>query len=167
MIVYIDNILLMGDSPDQVECHLETLIFLLTNLGFIINVSKSIMTPTQEIEYLGLLVNSTTLQLRLPGEKLHHIRLEVNQILQKSHVTAQQLAQIIRKLNAASQAVLPVPLFYQSLQGDLQRALKNNNQNYKALLSLSLPTQKELSWWQEKLAHWNGKASFTTRKLWH
>ena len=90
-IVKID-ILLMGDSPDQVECNLETLIFLLTNLGFIINVPKSIMTPTQEIEYLGLLVNSTTLHPRFPGEKLHHIRMEVNQILQKSHVTAQQLA---------------------------------------------------------------------------
>ena len=125
----------MEDSPDQVESHLETLIFLLTNLGFIINIPKSIMTSTQ---YLGLLVNSTTLHLRLPGEKLHHIRMEVNQILQKSQVTAQQLAQIIGKLNAASQTVLPAPLFYWSLQGDLQRALKNNNQNYRALLPLSL-----------------------------
>ena len=44
------------------------------------------------------------------------------------------------------------------LQGDVQRALKNNNQNYNALLSLSLPAQEELSWWQEKLAHWNSKA---------
>ena len=158
MIIYIDDILLMGNSPEQVESHLETLIFLLTNLGFIINTPKSIMTPTQEIEYLGLVVNSTTLHLRLPGEKLHHIRMEVNQILQKSQVTAQQLAQIIGKLNAASQAVLPAPLFYRSLQGDLQRALKNNNQSYKALLSLSPPAREELSWWQEKLAHWNGKA---------
>ena len=137
---------------------METLIFMLTNLGFIINVPKSIMTPTQDIEYLGLLVNSKTLQLRLPGEKLHHIRVELNQILQKLHVTAQQLAQIIGKLNAASQAVLPAPLFYWSLQGDLQRALKNSNQNYNAVLSLSLPAQEELSWWQEKLAHWNSEA---------
>ena len=137
---------------------METLIFLLANLGFIINVPKSIMTPTQEIEYLVLLVNSTTLHLSLLGEKLHHIRLKVNQILQKSHVKAQQLAQIIGKLNAASQAVLPAPLFFWFLQGDLQRALKDNNENYKALLSLSLPAQEELSWWQEKLAHWNGEA---------
>ena len=158
MIVYIDDILLMGDSPNQVESHLQALVFLLTNLGFIINLPKSITIPTQTIEYLGLLVDSTSLHLSLPGEKLHHIRMEVNQILQKSHVTARQLAQIIGKLNAASQAVFPAPLFYRSLQGDLQRGLSNNNQNYNALLSLSLPAQEELSWWQEKLVHWNGKA---------
>ena len=90
MIVYIDDILLMGDSPNQVESHLETLIFILTNLGFIINVPKSVTTPTQIIEFLGLLVNSTSLHLSLPGEKLHHIRMEVKQLLQKEQVTAPQ-----------------------------------------------------------------------------
>ena len=88
MIVYRDDILGMEDSQDQVDNHLGTLIFLLTKLGFIINNPKSISRPTQEIEYLRLLVNSTTLHLRLPGGKLHHIRMEVIQILQKSHVTA-------------------------------------------------------------------------------
>ena len=68
MIVYIDDILLLGDSPNQVETHLQALVFLLTNLGFIINYSKSITTPTQKIEYLGLLVDSTSLHLSLPGE---------------------------------------------------------------------------------------------------
>ena len=157
MIVYIDDILLLGDSPNQVETHLKALVFLLTNLGFIINYSKSITTPTQKIEYLGLLVDSTSLHLSLPGEKLHQIRMEVNQIKQKSHITARQLAQLIGKLNATAQAVLPAPLFYRSLQGDLQRALSSNNQDYNTLLSLSPLSQEELSWWQEKLAHWNGK----------
>ena len=157
MIVYIDDILLMGDSPNQVESHLETLIFILTNLGFIINVPKSVTTPTQIIEFLGLLVNSTSLHLSLPGEKLHHIRTEVKQLLQKEQVTARQLAQIIGKLNAASQAVLPAPLFYHSLQGDLQRGLSNNNQSYNALLYLSPLAKEELSWWQEMLGRWNGK----------
>ena len=55
-----------------------------------------------------------------PGEKLHHIRSEIDQITKKSSpITAKQLAQIIGKLHAASQAVLPAPLFYRSLQGDL------------------------------------------------
>ena len=118
MIVYIDDIATpYGGLPRSSGEPLGNFVFLLTNLGFIINISKSIMTPTQEIKYLGLLVNSTTLHLRLPGEKFHHITMEVNQILQNSQVTAQQLAQIIGKLNAASQAVLPAPLFYQSLQG--------------------------------------------------
>ena len=158
MIVYIDDILPMGDSPNQMESHLKVLIFILTNLGFIINVPKSVTTSTQIIEFLGLLVNSTSLHLSLPGEKLYHIRMEVKQLLQKEQVTAHQLAQIIGKLIVASQAVLPAPLFYRSLQGDLQRGLSNNNQSYNAPLSLSPLAKEELSWWQEMLGRWNGKA---------
>ena len=145
MIVYIDSILLMGDSLNPVESHLEALIFILTNLGLTIQVS-------------GLLVNSTSLHLNLSGEKLHHIRMEVKQLLHKVQATACHLVQITGKLNAASQAVLPAPLFYHSLQGDLQRGLGNNNQSYNALLSLSPLAKEELSWWQEMLGRWNGKA---------
>ena len=159
MIVYIDDILVMGESPEQVKSHLEALTYLLTGLGFVINIPKSITTPAQRIEYLGLLVDSTTLHLSLPGEKLHHIRSEIDQITMKSSpITARQLAQIIGKLHAASQAVLPAPLFYRSLQGDLQRALNSSSQNYNSLLTLSQPAQEELAWWQDKSSHWNGKA---------
>ena len=106
MIVYIDDILLMGDSPNQVESHLEALVFILTNLGFIINVPKSVTTPTQIIEFLGLLVNSTSLHLGLPGEKL----------LDGGHITPTEgisystpVSTNYSELSAASQAVLPYP----------------------------------------------------------
>jgi len=65
MIVYINDILVLGESPSLVESHLEALMYLLTGLGFIINVPKSITTPTQKIEFLGLQVDSTSL---LPGQ---------------------------------------------------------------------------------------------------
>ena len=77
MIVYMDDILLMADTAAQAESHLKALTFLLTGLGFIINVQKSITNPTQQIEFLGLKVDSVSLHSSLPGEKLHHIRMEV------------------------------------------------------------------------------------------
>ena len=134
MIIYIDDILLMAESTEQVTLHLEALLYLLTGLGFIINMPKSLTSPTKQIQFLGLQMHSTMLQLSLPGEKLHNIRLEVSQNLRKDQVTACQLAQVIGKLHATSQAVLPAPLFYQSLQGDLRRVLSTSNQNYSALL---------------------------------
>ena len=130
--------------------HLEALTYLLTGLGFVINIKKSITTPAQQIKYLGLLVDSTTLHLSLPGEKLHHIRSEMDQITKKSSsITARKLAQIIGKLHTASQAVLPPPLFYKSLQGEMQIILNSSSQNYNSLLTLSQPAQEELAWWQD------------------
>jgi len=53
MIIYIDDILLCNATDTS---HLESLLNLLTGLGFIINVPKSVKSPTQQIEFLGLQV---------------------------------------------------------------------------------------------------------------
>jgi len=37
-------------------------------------------------------------------------------------------------------------------------ALGNKNQDYGTLLSLSQPTQRELSWWGDHLSKWKGKS---------
>ena len=57
--------------------------------------SKVCNHPNQQIEFMGLKVDSTSLWLSLPGEKLHHIRMEVSQHLQRSQVTARQVGQLI------------------------------------------------------------------------
>ena len=48
IIVYIYDLIVMGESPAQVKDHLEALIYLLTGLGFVINILKSITTPAQK-----------------------------------------------------------------------------------------------------------------------
>ena len=42
---------------------------LLVNLGFVIQPEKSIFVPSQEIEYLGFIINSVTVIVRLTTEK--------------------------------------------------------------------------------------------------
>lgn len=93
--------------------------------------------PNSTDQVLGRQVDSTSLQWCLPGEKLQHIRMEINHNLQKSQVTAHQLAQLIGKLHATSPAVSPISLFYWSLQGYLQKELDCSNQDYDTLLSIS------------------------------
>ena len=70
MIIYIDDILLMAETQSAAREHTAGLVFLLENLGFIINHPKSVMTPSQEIDFLGFTVNSTTMEIKLPGEKI-------------------------------------------------------------------------------------------------
>jgi len=68
--------LLIAESPAQLNQHVETLQFVLENLGFVLNVEKSVTTPTQKLEFLGLIVDSTIMQISLPGEKIKQIRAE-------------------------------------------------------------------------------------------
>ena len=87
MIIYIDKILLMAESVDHARAHLNSLMHLLYGLGFIINQSKSVTSAQQ----LSLQVDLT--HLSLPGVKVHCIREEVGQMLQKLQV--RHLAQIM------------------------------------------------------------------------
>ena len=110
MIPYIDNILLIADTAAQAESHLEALTFLMTGLEFIINVQKSITTSTQQIEFLGLKVDSVPLHLS-PLGKTPPYKDGGQTTLQRPQVTVRWLVQLIGKLHAASQADLLAPLF--------------------------------------------------------
>jgi len=151
IIIYIDDMLLIADSPAQVSEHVEAVQFVLENLGFVLNVEKSITTPSQKLEFLGLIVDTTTMQVCLPGEKIKQIRAEAVKLRQTSQVRARTMSQFLGKLSAASQAIFPAPLFYRHLQGDLRIALNCNGQNYETLMTISRPAQEEL-------AAWNGRS---------
>jgi len=52
LIIYLDDILLIARSASEVIQSRDTLIFLLQNLGFVINIKKSVVDPVQIIEFL-------------------------------------------------------------------------------------------------------------------
>ena len=55
--VYIDDMLILAEIPEQASQHLKTLLFILQALEFIVNQDKSVFTPAQQIKFLGLVVN--------------------------------------------------------------------------------------------------------------
>ena len=69
IIIFLDDMLLMAQTLKGSLQAKETLIFLLQNLGFVINIKKSQLTPVKEIEFLGLVINSVNMTLALPQEK--------------------------------------------------------------------------------------------------
>ena len=144
MIIYMDNMLIMGESPDVVWDHVSAMVTILEGLGFIINTDKTMLCPTQQLEFLGLQVNTVNLHLRLPGEKIRQIHVKASQLLQTTRCTASKLAQFLGRLNAAAQAVFPAPLFYHHLHKDLQRSLSQNQQDYNSSLQLSPESREEI-----------------------
>ena len=65
--------LLLGATIQELIMTRDTVIFLLQNLGFIINQKKSVFIPVQKIEFLGVMIDSLEMTLSLPQEKVHKI----------------------------------------------------------------------------------------------
>ena len=55
IIINVDDMLLIGSIAEDVQTYLDTVTLLLQGLVFVINLKKSVMTPSQEMEFLGII----------------------------------------------------------------------------------------------------------------
>ena len=61
ILIYLDDMLICAQSKQQLLEHISTVTWLLVALGFIINVPKSVLTPSKQIDFLGFTINTTTI----------------------------------------------------------------------------------------------------------
>ena len=158
LLIYLDDILLLNQSQAELEKDKCSVLFLLHKLGFVVNQKKSMLIPSQKIEYLGFVIDSGRLTLSLPPEKVTKIQEECRQVLQQRSVRVRQLSHLIGMLTATILAVLPAPLHYRHLQMQKSKALLAGHQNYNAQVVLDLECKSELKWWFRHLQDWNGKS---------
>ena len=54
-IIYLNDFLILGKTLEETILNWDTVIYLLLNLGFVINLKKSIFHPPQTIQFLGII----------------------------------------------------------------------------------------------------------------
>ena len=74
IIIYLDDILLAAQTYHECHCQTNFAIDLLESLGFRINCEKRQLIPSQHIPFLGFVVDSTTMTIGLPLEKIASIQ---------------------------------------------------------------------------------------------
>ena len=110
LIIYIHDMLFMAELETLLRDHIAGTVYLLENLGFVINFPKSVLEPQRTIEFLGFHVDSTSMELKLPRNKMKNRCEEASE-----NVTALELSRILGK-----QQRRQLPLFYRQLQAKLQ-----------------------------------------------
>ena len=157
LIIYLDDILIMAPSCALALQLASTTPNLLEGLGFVVNYQKSVLVPATTMEFLGFVVDSLTLSLALPRDKVRKVRKECQHLIDSPLVSVQQLAKLLGHLTSTIQAVFPGPLNFRQLQSEKNRAYQQSL-TYESLTPLSPQAKEELVWWRENLEAWNGKA---------
>jgi hypothetical protein len=156
LVIYLDDILIIAASREECVRHLDVAIHLLISLGFIINEGKSCLTPSQQIRFLGYVLNSQTMMVSIPVDKCDNIVLKCKQLLQKDSISVRQVASTVGLLKSVTQAILPASMFCRHLQkGHIEALAKSAN--YEAKMSLSVLQKEELTTWIQNLNMWNGR----------
>ena len=153
-IIFLDDMLVMAQTLKEISQAKETLIFLLQNLGFLINFKKSQLTSVKEI--LGLVINSVNMTLVLPQEKVLDIQNRCAQLIASPKTTIMELTKLLGKLSFTAQAVLPGRIQCRYLQQQQIQVVREVN-SYQTKVKLNQQSLAELKWWKENLLLQNGK----------
>jgi len=155
VIIFLD-MLLMAQKREDLLAITQEVITLLHLLGLIINWDKSSLTPSQQIHFLGFMIDSVLMTMSLPKE-VKNIARSCQAVLKQETVTVRDLSRVLGRMTAASQAVFPAPLCYRNLQRVRNLAYARAH-SYEAVVALDTPAKEELQWWNQFMEDWNGKA---------
>ena len=159
IVVYLDDMLLMGADQWEIQMARDTTVYLLENLGFTINWEKSILTPSHKCEFLGMNLDSLTMTVTLPEEKIQDLISTCRETLLTKDLCLRDTARLIGKLYATAPAISQAPLQLRSLQQNLIKAQKIGK-GYEDSLSLTDSSRKELKWWVNNLHIQKGNPFF-------
>ncbi|KAI9565203.1 reverse transcriptase [Daphnia sinensis] len=157
LVIYLDDILLMNEDKATLKSEVEWVVRLLEALGFLINWEKSVATPSQTLEYLGVIIDSSVLSFALPLTKVSHIQKQCSGALSKELVSLREISSILGSL---AWSILSVPFaqaHYRSLQKFFIEKSKQCDHNLALKCNLSYQARQDLMWWFSCLKEANGK----------
>ncbi len=156
VIVFLDDILIINSSADGLRKDVHFCVTFLQIMGFVINFKKSALEPAQRLEFLGMILDTLSLKLFVPPDKIADITALGELLLAANMVLLRDLSKFIGKVNATRMALLPSPLFCRHLQQSLIQGLSEFS-TYDALVGLSDMARTELRSWLSEVWTWNGR----------
>ena len=150
LVIYLDDLLIIARSKEELKMARDTTMYLFHHLGLTLNPKKSVLEPTQIIEFLGVMVNSLELTFSLPEKKALKLISRCQSAYNQVTMTLGELCSLTGKLRATAPAVSPAPLQIRFLQQVCIQA-QNLGLHYESSIELSPEGKLELKWWIENL----------------
>jgi hypothetical protein len=144
---YIGDTILVGPTELAVEEAVRDTVSLLESLGFEINQKKSVFKPAKIVTFLGFVLNTERMTVRLTEDKRIEIRAACTRYSRRQKLTIQQLASLVGKLVATFPAARYGPLHYRDLERDKVRALQMHGGDFSKEMVLGPQAKMELDWW--------------------
>lgn len=155
---YIDDSLIEANSFDSCKSNAQFLVKLLNDLGFSVNMEKSVLTPSTRIRYLGHIIDSVQFKVYLPDEKIEKIISKCESVLRNRKIhSIREVAKLIGLLTSSLNAINLGALHLRYLDSDKVRALAISNNDYEGHILLSEESIAEILWWKNNIKEKKGK----------
>ena len=153
---YLDDSFLTADTAEECRAGVERMIELFTELGFIINIDKSVLKPTQQLTFLGYIFDSRSMEIRIGSDKINTMKDACEELLHKDRISIREVARVVGLMVAYSEGADFGRLHYRHLERDKIEALKQNYGDFDRNMTISKDGWENILWWA-KNAHSQSK----------
>jgi hypothetical protein len=140
---------------DPVVCLDNTVstISMYQKLGFTVHPEpKSSFLPSQEMEFLGFILNSRSMTITLTPEKKTKMKNLCSEILNRKCIKIRQIASLLGKISSSFPASKFGRLHYRGLERLKTRSLAFCNNNFNANTVLDNDAIKDITWWRDNVS---------------
>ena len=146
IIIYLDDFLLFASSKEEALRLTQMSLSLLQSLGFLINWTKSTLSPVQSITYLGFVISSVDMTIYLPKAKVQRVYAVCNNALSQPKMSGRQLASLLGTLESCRLAIWVALLHLRALQILLIQTLRNHQFHHNCPAFLNAQSRADLTW---------------------
>ena len=156
---YLDDFWTCGEKHTE-EClnNLKFMLNVCSDCGMAVN-PKKVELPTTTIEFLGIIIDSEAMELRMSEERLSDIKSELAAWQGKRSGTKRELLSLLGKLIFTTRVIRPGTIFTRRLFHAVNK-LKHLHHQVK----LNSETLKDIAWWANIAHKWNRKCLFLDEK---
>ena len=143
-------------AATEAECHQAwtALISLLEELGFTVNWKpKKTVGPAQQQTFVGVLIDSVAMQVRLGGERLAEVKLTLQSFAQRRTARLREVQSLAGLLNWVCKVVYGGRTFLRRILDTM-----SGGQQPAHHLKLGSAFRSDIRWWLDNLATFNGQA---------
>ena len=153
IVIYIDDTFLRAANEEELNRRLKITMHTLEGCGFLINHDKSVLHPTQKLEFLGFDIDTVAFTISLLESKRTKWKCMIDNVLRipSKKLSICQLAKIIGTMVATFPCSLHAQLHYRVLEHFKMKSLAKNSFKWTAKISLSRDCIQELQWWASNL----------------
>ena len=149
--IYMDDSCLQGQTEDQCKTNVVRTSKLMDDLGLTINPDKSYFKPTKIITFVGFVLNSENMTVKLTPEKIDTLIHMCNKVLKATRMSIRDFAVLIGKMVASPPGVEFAPMYYRGLEKEKTRQLRLNKGDFDASLILTDDNKSDIQWWLDNL----------------
>ena len=150
-VYFIDDSCLFGETYQTCLRNVQDTVHLMDNLGLTLNQKKSVLVPCKRITFLGFIMCSESMTVRITSEKCNDIIVLCNFFLNAKRTTIRNFAKLIGKLNAAEPGVQHATLFIKPMEKIKEVELRRHCGNFDSYMNIPRVIDDILNWWIDNI----------------